>query len=287
MIATGEACFVSGLLLWGLASKVWMVSRHDNRVHSIERWYPHGLLDMKEIDFLPEWYKSGKRRQVNYRTQYFALGLILAAMLAWSAAAAHSISKAQAELAQAAAKEAQTKDASQEFAETKDRVTELQRRVGLMDEIDSKIDVSSVLAELSFLIDRKIVLKELTFSAEKFASRQEEKQNGGSAVRAANGKSAGGHMLPLGDVRFKVAISGVASDAGDVAELICKLEESPYFCHIIPSYSRNKQMRVGKNGAVQDLQVSEFELVCYLANYRQQDPHPAGAAQDEKLQRQG
>ncbi|MHC4500540.1 MAG: hypothetical protein ACYS21_15680 [Planctomycetota bacterium] len=240
---------------------------------------------MKEIDFLPEWYKSGKRRQVNYRTQYFALGIVLAAMAAWSAAAAHSISKAQAELDQATAKEAQTKGPSQEFAEIKSRVTELQRRAGLVDEIDSKIDVSSVLAEMSFLVDRKIVLKELTFSAEKFASKQGEKPNGGSAVRAANGKSAGGQALPLGDVRFRVMISGVASDAGDVAELICKLEESPYFCQIIPSYSRNKQMKVRQNRARQDLQVSEFEIVCYLANYRQQEPNFAGSAQNGELQR--
>ena len=52
---------------------------------------------MKDIDFLPEWYKSGIRREVSYRTQYIAMGGIFLAMAVWSLATSHSISKARAE----------------------------------------------------------------------------------------------------------------------------------------------------------------------------------------------
>jgi hypothetical protein len=56
-----------------------------------------------------------------------------------------------------------------------------------------------------------------------------------------------------------VVISGIAAEASDVARLISELEESPYFCRIVPGYSRNK--KVGQ------FMASEFEIGCYVANF--------------------
>ena len=88
--------------------------------------------------------------------------------------------------------------------------------------------------------------------------------------------------LPVGNVRFKVVINGVATDASDVAALVCKLEESLYFCDVTPLYSRNKQLQRKVNSASRpqtmerstlqsrdSLRVSEFEISCYLKNYRE------------------
>jgi len=61
---------------------------------------------MKEIDFLPAWYKSGKRRQISYRTQYAGLVGISVVMMVWNFIATHSLSKATAKLAQAELKSA-------------------------------------------------------------------------------------------------------------------------------------------------------------------------------------
>ena len=221
---------------------------------------------MREIDFLPKWYESDRRRQISYRTQYVALGGVFVVMMVWSFVASHSISKATAELAQEAARQTEVESASREFAAVKSEVTRLQEKVKSMEEIDSKIDVASVLAEVSFLIDEKIVLNKVEFGAERFAGKQEGKPNSGSAVRAARAEFGGKGAPLLGDVRFKVVIGGVAADAGNVAALICKLEDSPYFCQVYPSFSRNRKIKVR---AGEDLQVSEFEISCYLANYRE------------------
>jgi hypothetical protein len=81
-----------------------------------------------------------------------------------------------------------------------------------------------------------------------------------------------------GDFRFKVVITGMAVDAGCVADLICRLEDSPYFCLVYPSFSKSGQVSghkdkpaIGKGGKqpMENYQVSEFEINCYLANYRQ------------------
>jgi hypothetical protein len=95
--------------------------------------------------------------------------------------------------------------------------------------------------------------------------------------------------LPLGDVRFKVVIGGVAADASDVAALICSLEDSPYFYQVVPSFSRtavitqtgnssfhskinneNSKGIVQQNKGNNQIQISEFEISSYLANYCEQ-----------------
>ncbi len=244
---------------------------------------------MKEIDFLPGWYKSGRRRQVGYRTQYVALGGVLIVMVVWNFVAGRSISRARAEFAQTPSRQAEAEAASRQFASLKTQIANLQKKAQLMEQIDSKIDVASVLAEMSFLIDRSIAISTVEFVAEKFAERQGPQSNNNNVARVAlsvfNQKQS-----PIADVRFKVVIRGIAADAGDVAALICKLEGSPYFCQVVPSFSRNAEISVanypspaspsGAGGQTKEVerdfreagkkvQVSEFEISCYLANYRQ------------------
>jgi Tfp pilus assembly protein PilN len=241
---------------------------------------------MKEIDFLPEWYKSGRRRQVSYRTQYIALGGVFVVMVVWNFIATHSISKARAQFAQMSTKQAEAEGLSVKLSELKSELRGLQKKVESIEEIDSKIDVASVLAEMSFLIDERIVLNKVVFDAEKIEDkrRAETSPRAGTVVRAVRTKLGEKRNLPLGDVRFRVVIVGVAADTSDVASLICKLEDSPYFCDVVPSFSRTAEINVTSNPSLRSgtknvnsgresrgkIQVSEFEISCYLANYLEQ-----------------
>ena len=220
---------------------------------------------MREIDFLPKWYESGRRRQVGYRAQYIALGGIFVVMVVWNFVAAGSISKAAAELAQMATRQAKAESASQEFARIKSEVAGLKKKVNILEEVDSQIDVANVLDEVSFLIDEKIVLKKLVVSSEKLAGGYEDFQPATtSAVQRL-----------LDDVRFKIVMSGLAvpisggtSGQAVVAELVCRLEDSPCFCQVRPLFSRNTEVKAGTRPAKKNCQASEFEISCYLADYR-------------------
>lgn len=221
---------------------------------------------MKEIDFLPEWYKSGRQRQVSYRTQLIGLSGLLVIMIAWNFITTHSISKAEAQVEQKKVMQAQAANVSLEFAGIKSEVTKFQKKVKSMQELDSKIDIAGVLAEMSFLIDDNIVLSQVEFDAERFVGKKQVNASpyAANVARVAVGSNVDKEKLPLGDVRFKVVLRGVAADASDIAALICRLEESPYFCQVYPSFSRNRKMKAGTE---QEFQVSEFEVSCYLANY--------------------
>ncbi len=248
---------------------------------------------MKEIDFLPEWYRSGRHHQIGYRAQYAVLGSMLVVMVVWSAVATYLISGAGREHAAAQPKRREAELVSQEFAGIKRQMTNLQKKADIMAKIDSRIDVANVLAELGFLIDEKVVLSKVEMVAERFVEG-EGTTGRGAGVRAAS-RRRGGRGVSEGDwsgnVRFRVVINGMAVDAGSVAELICRLEDSPYFCLVYPSFSKNAQVRgqtrrpaAGKSDwqPTEDYQVSEFEISCYLANYRQQEEHLAGELQPGK-----
>jgi cell division protein FtsB len=248
---------------------------------------------MKEIDFLPEWYKSGRRRQVSYRTQYIAIGGVFVIMVVWSFITTHSISQAKAQYAQMATNQAQAEKVSAKLAELENEMSLLRQNAESIEEIDSRIDVAGVLAELSFLIDEKIVLRKAEFIAEKFPVEDDVKSPPAAVVRAVKASMSNKKELPLGNVRFKIVIGGVAADASDVATLMCKLEDSPYFCQVVLAFSRgdaeigierapssfaetdvaggtvkNKD-RAGESGVQSKIQVNEFEINCYLANYRE------------------
>lgn len=247
---------------------------------------------MKEIDFLPEWYRSGRRRQVSYRAQCIALSGVLVVMVVWGLAATHSLSKAEAELAEMAATRGQAEHASLESAGLESQLRQLRDRVRSVQEIDARIDVASILAELSFLIDERIVLSRVEFAAEKFVQERKDKppQTVGAVVQAVGTRIDDKKALPLGNVRFRVAITGVAVDAGDVGALMCKLEDSPYFWQVVLAYSRDTGITSRGAGPVRtvaevrdktadtngsgpqagaSVRASEFEIHCYLANYRQ------------------
>ena len=222
---------------------------------------------MKEIDFLPEWYKSSRRQQVSYRRQVIGLSSAFVVMMVWNFMATNLVSKTTAEFAGQQWKQVEAERISQKFSKIKGRVTELQEKAGVLEEIDSRIDVANVLAEMSFLIDEKIVVGKVELKAERFAGRQGAGTNRGSAVRVASGGSGGKGTLSFGDVRFKIVLKGVAADGGEVAKLICKLEDSPYFCQVVPSFSRNDEIKTDADVAGGNFQVSQFEISCYLSNY--------------------
>jgi Tfp pilus assembly protein PilN len=243
---------------------------------------------MKDIDFLPEWYKTGRRRQISYRTQCYVLGGIFVVMMVWNFVTSYSMSKANAQILDMTTRQKQSEKVSAKLLELKNELNLYHKREGLVEKIDSKINVADVLAEISYLVDERIVLSKIELVSEKIANDGSSPQ-ANAVVRAVqsnfNTKDA-----PIGDVRFKVLLAGVAVDAGDVAGLICKLENSPYFCQVVLSFSRNTDIKSegvdssyeqktrtltstggsGSNGENErKIQVSKFQISCYLANYEE------------------
>jgi len=218
---------------------------------------------MKEIDFLPEWYKNSRRRQISYRTQYIVLGCMFVTIMMWNFIAARSISRAAAEFTKMTPTQVEAERTLRDSAGIRSQIAQLQKKADVLKNIDSKIDAAGVLAEISFLVNGRIMLSKVEFKAERFVDKKNMKTGGDVLFTAGGGKEK-----PLGDVRFKVVISGIALDASDVAEFTCRLEDSPYFCQAVPSFSRNIKIKAEAGPEAKNHQVSEFEISCYLSNYQ-------------------
>jgi hypothetical protein len=191
--------------------------------------------------------------------QYAAILCLVAAMIGWSFFAAQSLSKAQAIIRQQQLSPAQ-KQMLDECVQIQTQLSELGRQADVIRKLDSKVIIADILAELSFLMDSRLLLTRLDIQAEDFGDNGQSGADGSGSVRVAK-RISGGSASLVGDVRFKIGLEGIACEAGDAAGFICKLESSPYFCQVIPGFSRTGKMK--------EREISEFGINCYIANYRE------------------
>jgi hypothetical protein len=211
---------------------------------------------MKEIDFIPKWYKNRQRRQMGHRAQYAVVGIVLFFIAMWNFITQSSVSSAKAALEISQTNKAAVAGISEEYAKINSEIRQLQKKKEMLKQIDSRITVSSVLAEVGVIVNGNIVLNEISLRAEKIAGK-------------TNGNTSEDRNTFLGDVKFKISINGIALNPSDVANLICDLENSPYFCNVIPAYSRNRFVLPDSALGQKHSYVTEFSLDCYLNNYRE------------------
>jgi Tfp pilus assembly protein PilN len=222
---------------------------------------------MKDIDLLPEWYTSGKRKQQSLRSQYLVLVGVVVIMNVWNFVAAHSLSGTEQRIREDMHKCAKAQAVIAKTRELTGRIDELSRKAKLLDAIDSKINIATVLSELSFLVDGKIVLSDVKFEAQKFYTGVQGSPSA-SGIRVAGTSSRKSSDKPLGDERFMVTLRGIADQTSDVGKFVRRLEESNYFRDVSLAFSRSKNVRASTGQGGEQRQVSEFEISCDLANYQ-------------------
>jgi hypothetical protein len=184
-------------------------------------------------------------------------------MVFWSSFTDYSIRSARAQLSQMRSMQVANSVPLFKYNKLMSRLNELSKKAQLIKDVDSKIVISNILAEFAFLIEERIVLSDLDIKAEEFKSADKSNYMNGPAVSVVQ-RAGTEEKLPLeGNIRFRVLMTGLAVNAADVAQLIRTLEESPYVCEVKPMFCRNKKLK--------DYQAAEFQVSCYIANYREEN----------------
>lgn len=204
---------------------------------------------VKDIDFLPIWYKNSRRQSLSYKWQYTIMAVIFASMVGWSFWTGRIISASSAD------NDILQEQMSQEFNELKSELKDLTEKNELIDKCKSKISLSAVLAEMSRVIDKNILLNKVQIIAQEYKDNSSSKNARTIISRAAKEQS-----LLDKDLILKVIINGLAKDSENVADLICKLEDSAYFFKVFPSYT--------KSVTIKEKTLTEFEIECYICNYQ-------------------
>lgn len=209
---------------------------------------------MKEINFLPDWYIQNLAGRRQRREYFIVIILIIVDLIAWNlfvnekAAFAKAGNDYYTKAYQTQSKGAIKYDLAQAAH------AQLKSKAAILDSLDSKVNISTILAELTYLTGDKIILNSLEIKAEPVEEKS-SKMDDQIRVAAENLQKT----INLKGKQFKVILLGIAAGPADVAQFINNLEQSNYFRQIKPGFSRNSEI----NGR----QVSEFEISCCLANY--------------------
>ncbi len=208
---------------------------------------------MCEIDFIPESYRIERAKRRYYRRQYFVIAGIIAVMIAWSFITGINVSRVRAQVQDSIEFAEMGSNISAEYSRMEKQYKELLEDKEKIERVSNKVVFSDVIAELSYLVNDSIVFKSLNINTQEYVGAK----RGG--VRALSKEKKDSKVYPPKQFRYKVKIGGLAKDSSNVAQMIKELEESPYFDHVVPGFSRNVKTESGL--------VSEFELSCYIANY--------------------
>ena len=239
---------------------------------------------MKEIDFLPEWHKEGRRRRLHMRRQYAALIVLFLALVTYNAIATHRIARANADLARLEDRRFWAEGLVHEYDTVTEQLEARQAKVASIEQVDARIDLGAVLAEISYIIGDRVLLSRLEFTSEPLAAQEKTPERDRTAVRSASAARAPAQAASPGRERFRVALAGIAVDSAEVGALVRRFDESLYFQLVHPLY-RDNTIQIGtaespasrasesetRRMGTRSISVTEFEITCYLANYVERD----------------
>lgn len=213
---------------------------------------------MTEIDFIPQWYRAGRKRKLWHQRQYLMLAAAVSLIALGCFAAGHSLSAARAELGTMRTTLESGIQTIQQYRQLQARWDELNSKASLFHAVRPRTPYASILAEISASIGPNVVLSKLTL--------QDTPINPTAKTAAASS------MIRLGEdnttaktsddpamCKTEVVLQGVAADGAVVAGLIAALEDSNYFRQVIPGYSKTIKIR--------DYDATEFEIRCVVADF--------------------
>lgn len=220
---------------------------------------------MRDVDFLPQWYKDKARRKRIAQGQYIALGIIFMIMIFSNAIASRRISRASADLTRSDTERGQAERFMVEFGRLNSRVSETRDAVTSVNRLKMELDVANVLSELSTVVSGEIVLQRVELLSRNPAEETITDETPQAPFGSDEADSSDGE-------RFSLRLMGFAHRAGQVAELIAELESSATFDDVNLVYSK-ASAEAPAGSPAPSTQVSEqtsqkrfeFEVSCSVA----------------------
>ncbi len=215
---------------------------------------------MKEIDFIPEWYKANQKRRQRYHRQYVLLAVLFAMMMGWSFVVGRHVERVDADVqdVQQLVKKGQSKIDEGVLLEVE--IADLKAKSRVLEMTSPRTHISAMIAELSNLVRDNVILTKLSLKNEPIETGPSNKSTGAVVqIGDANTKANEVEKL-LVQTRTKVTLTGIAAQPADAAQLISNLEQSGYFEQETLVYSRPKKIR--------EYDVTEFEIRCFVADYK-------------------
>jgi len=217
---------------------------------------------MKDIDFIPEWYKANQNRKRRYHRQYILLASLLVVMMSWSFFIGQYVDRVHADVEDIQTIFETGKAKVEEGVRLQSEIASLQHQVRILDAATPRTNISAIIAELSYLIQDDIILSKLSFNNEEIKLDHEASSGPSGSIVQINASPQGNKAsgVSLDPKRTRVVLTGIAAKPADAAALISRLEQSDYFQQVLPVYTKAKKIK--------EHDVTEFEIRCFVADYK-------------------
>ena len=216
---------------------------------------------MKEIDFIPQWYKAGRERKQRYVRQYMLMAVLFSLMLGWGFVLNGHVSRVSAEVEEIHTAFEKGRLRGEQTTLLESRIAEMRQKTTLLNKIESRTKITAILGELSYLMGENVILSKLSLQNELIQNAGKKGTFASAAVVRVSGSQKDDQdvVIPVSPSHCKVVLTGIAARPADAAALIARLEQTDYFDQVSLVYSKPKEVR--------DEDVTEFEIRCFVADY--------------------
>ena len=215
---------------------------------------------MKELDFLPDWYRADRQRRRRQHRHYILFGLIVVLLAGWSFMLDRTVSDLHARNSRTAMDIAQAQQTMQASMELELQIDTLRRQADILKALTPRTAISAILGELSHCVGEQVILGRVLLIQESIKETQRSTATLSAVpLRIGAAQPEGPSPLPNTPQRVNLTLTGIAGGGAQVARLIERLETSSYFETVSPGFSRAKK--------IGDKTVTEFEIVCTVADY--------------------
>ena len=215
---------------------------------------------MREIDFIPEWYRTDRVRKRKYVRQYTLIGSLFLLMMVWSFIVGGHVDRVAAEVQQLQTDLEKTVNRAEQVAVLQDEITGMKEKMALLDRIKPRTQLTAILGEIAYLMRENIILSKLFIKNEPIKGSNENTTASRVVVQVEKTKKDQDAVAPPSPCRLKIVLAGIAAQQSDAASLIAQLEETPYFEQVALVFSKPK--------TINQQDVTEFEIQCTVADYR-------------------
>jgi len=118
---------------------------------------------MKEIDFIPEWYKAGRSRKRRYVRQCTGMGILFMAMVTWSFVMGRYVEHAHAEVEGIQGVLEQGQVRVEQSLELERQIADIKEKLQMLNSVAPRTPISALIGEVSYLAGGNIILNRLSF----------------------------------------------------------------------------------------------------------------------------
>jgi hypothetical protein len=206
---------------------------------------------MRELEFLPAWYREAHRRRRIFVYQTFATLVLVCGAIVWTHMSGRNISSAQAAMTTYQAQLQQRKGELKQLDEQLRLKNELAQQQKINEAMGVTVEMTRILATLASVMPREMTILDMSIDTEETVRQIKTPTDARAALKAGTQKPT-----PVVDRRLKVRLLAVTPNDVDLANFLTGLSTIKSFEGTFMSFAKDR----AEDGRI----MREFQVTFYV-----------------------